>query len=855
MQQQTMTQNAGSSFADGLDEYTTLYGGLQWDYRRPTKLATTTVQELDAAPPSTPTNPLPTTTPKFASASYDLAAHVPQYRKHAEGLQLAEFSSPRSSSLGYSADLYLDEAFPRPPVGHSISAPGIETASFSQGPRQTTRSLHCMSQAPTLVAQATPNSDIPQPLKFKKATTTPMTPPMSNAGSSEGGIRDSMASLNLGGQQAAPLRLPMTPISLPPATLSRMGTVSSTKSSSASSVQMRSPSACSPPSPFSRPRFSVAAFTTGAYENEVPDMTSNQAKAEITQRIDKRNITSTRKTSAGSSIMKGFSLKRSNTATSTSTEGPSLEALNQVLEEVAQEGSLSLVKAVVAMGADPAGKSKKFKHEALAKATTAGHARVVDYLLRNGATYGEVRLKVKFSPTDYALLSAAYKGHAELASCLIASHGANPMTEQWPREIEETQHYWAEAQIRLPKSSVLDGISRWENVDDGMSVMRFIMGSSRFDPTALVSGLFDSKSELQSASYQHRPWQTTYEVSALACFAGAGWADTVEEMLALKGAPKDYEKADDVQQHQEKKTRFVSPLNAMTKDTWQKRPEDALRILHLLVERGFDFSQAQRTQNDVGLRTPLGRAISADAAQAVELILQHKPTLIREEIYFRRNKRETKALPFVVALASDRLDVARVLLRSGAHPRDPAIEDMNILQFAASESGQAATAMLLEMLPMAPELTYEALDIAIKRNKKDNVRILLDFISAAANRGEIAALPPAYDSILLCTDTDKDVETKFGYAALIDMVYQWDEGRALYRPQLPSILNAIRKDNYAGVEKLMQLGIINGKSLVLNSRARPIGEFGEWTVLECCETTKRSSDWLALLRYHGAPLY
>lgn len=583
-------------------------------------------------------------------------------------------------------------------------------------------------------------------------------------------------------------------------------------------------------------------------------MTSDEAKLEIAQRIQKKDTTSSRKTSASSSIMKGFSLKKSNTA-SISSGGPSIEVLNRVLEEVAQEGNLSLVKAVVSMGADPAGKAKKAKHEALAEATAAGHARVVDFLLRNGATYGEVRLKVKYTPTDYALLSAAYKGHAELASCLIASHGANPMTERWPREIEETQHYWAETQMRLPKSSVLDGIARWDNVDNGMSVMKFIMGSSRFDPTALVSGLFDSKSELQSTNYQNRPWQTTYEVSALACFTGAGWADTVEEMLALRGVPKDYEKEDDVQQHQEKKTRFVSPINAMTKDTWQKRPEDALRILHLLIERGFNFSQAQRTQNDVGIRTPLGRAISADAAQAVELILQHKPTLVREEIYFRRNKKETKALPFVVALALDRLDVSRVLLRSGTHPRDPAIEDMNILQFAASESGQTATVLLLDMLPMAPELTYEALDIAIRRNKKENVRVLLDFISAAANRGEIAALPPAYDSILLCTDTDKDVETKFGYAGLIDMVYQWDAGQSLHRPQLPSILNAIRKDNYAGVEKLMQLGIIDGKSLVLNSKARPIGEFGEWTVLECCETTKRSSDWLALLRYHGAPLY
>lgn len=845
MQQQIITRSREEQFADGFGEYSTLCGGLQWDYR-PAKLATTTIQELDASP-----LPPPTTISKFANTSYDLAAHAPQYRKDAEGLQLADEAPPRTSSLGYSADLMPDDRFQRSHIDHSLSLLSTVLSPSSPGYHVSKDSPYC---SPTLVPRSPSDPLVPQPLKFKRAATMPVTPPVSNAGSSEDGVRDSMISLSLSGQQPQPLRLPISPKTFPSATLTRMGTVSSTKSSSNGSVRLRSPSIDSPKMAFPKARFSVAAFTTGAYENEVPDMTSDQAKAEIMRRVEKKSITSSRKSSASSSIKIGFSLKRSDTSGSTVRGSPS-EVLNQVLEDVAQEGSLSLVKAVVSMGADPTSKTKKTKNEALAKATAAGHARVVDFLLRNGAKYGDVRLKVKYSPTDYALLSAAYKGYAELASCLIASHGANPMTQQWPREIEDTQYYWANTQVRLPKSSVLDGISRWDHVQDGMSVMKFIMGSSSFDPAALVSGLFDSKSELQSASYQYRPWQTTYEMSALACFVSAGWADTVEDMLALKGAPKDYEKEDDIQQHQEKKTRFVLPVNALTKETWQKRPDDALRILHLLVDRGFQFALAQRTPTDMGQRTPLGRAISADAAQAVELILQHEPALINKEIIFRRNKKEIRALPFVVALALDRLEAARVLFRSGSQPRDPAIEDMNILQFAASEDGEAATAMLSEMLPMAPELTYVVLDIAIKRNNKNNVRVLLDFISAAASNSEIAALPPAYDSVLLCTDTDKDVETKFRYAELIDMIFQWDVGRALHRPRLPSILNAIRKDNYAGVEKLMQLGVINGKSLVLNSRARPIGETGEWTVLECCETTKRTSDWLALLRYHGAPLY
>lgn len=523
MQHAAMRQNPEGRFADGLGEYETLYGGgLQWDYNRPSKRASATVQELDASPPLPPSRNPKRLISKFAGTSYDLAAHVPQYRKHAEGLQVAEEVPPRTSSLGYSPDLPVYEISARPAMAYSISSPSTSPAITMHERHLPLGSPSCSSQAPTLVPQSPSSPDMPQPLAFKRAATMPMTPPMSSSGSSEGGIRDSMASLARSEQQPLPLRLPKGPALLPAASLSRMGTVSSTTSGSVDSAQLRLSSVGSPSNPLSRPHFSVAAFTSGAYENEAANMTLDQAKAEITRQLEHKNTTTSRKGSCSSSIMK-FSLKRSNTAGSGNGVFTP-EALSQVLEEVSQEGSLSLVKAVVAMGADPTGKAKRSKNQALAKATAAGHARVVDFLLRNGAKYGDIRLKVKHTPTDYALLSAAYKEHAELVSFLVASHGANPMTEQWPREIEDTQHYWAESQVRLAKSSVLDGISRWKNVEVGMSVMKFIMGSSRFDPSAFVSGLFDNKSELQTASYQHRPWQTTYEVSALACFSSVGWA-------------------------------------------------------------------------------------------------------------------------------------------------------------------------------------------------------------------------------------------------------------------------------------------------------------------------------------------
>ncbi|KAH7076679.1 hypothetical protein BKA63DRAFT_412165 [Paraphoma chrysanthemicola] len=536
-------------------------------------------------------------------------------------------------------------------------------------------------------------------------------------------------------------------------------------------------------------------------------------------------------------------------------------ALTAILEDVAEEGSLPMVKAIISLGADPAYRSasklKKVKHEALAKATANGHAKVVDFLLQKGATYGEAQKKSAFTPTDRALLTTVYRGHAELAVALLCNHGANPMIEQWPREMEDTQHYWAESQVRLSKTSVLDGVSHWKNEEQGLSVLRLIMQNPKFDPAAPVSGVFDNKSELQSAEFGHRPWQTTYEYSALACFVRAGWADAVEEMLSIKSSPAEYEKEDEVLQYQDKVTRFISPVNALTKDTWDQRPSEALRILRLLIERGFNIGLAQRTANDLGPRTPLARALSANASQAVELIAQSRPELVKEVISFRRNKKETKAQPLAAAIALEKLDTARVLLRAGAHPRDPAF-DMNALHFAAHQGGETGTAMLADMLPLAPELTYSALSIAIQRINKDCVRVLLDSISAAATRNQILALPAIWDMLLPIpsSSTSSSPDSQSAYLDLIAMVHVWDAEGVLPRPQLPAILAAIKQDNYVGVEKMLQLGVLDGRSLVLNCKARPLGDGeDECTVLEAAEATGRSADWLGLVRGWGARLY
>jgi hypothetical protein len=885
-------------YADGLREYASFYGGPSYNYLAPAELATSAVQELPGCQPIVAhlDRPFATSTLQHA-IDYELATNDPELRREAEGLQLAyrlhqsnhgyPVSSHRNGP-GYSKEYYgpqlayphlhsgPNSQYPQEDMMHSrhrhvqmgYANPSAMPAPLNYGQQRygTEPHLHQFPQPPTSPTSPTFQQHIhpayrapvqqqqwpimssaPQPLRFQPSNPMPPTPPQSlGARTNEDTLRDQMQALSMGGI-APVLGRYSSGRQKPTGALQRMDTMSSMNSGRSSET---------PGSPFEQHhRISVAQPSMqDIMEQGPPELSPTQAHAEVLRLLDKADETSSKKSSGGG-LKKGFSLRRSNAAKPATNASHSHEALTTVLENVAEEGNLPMVKAVISLGADAAyrstGKMKKVKHEALAKATAGGHSRVVDYLLSKGSTYGEAQKKSTYTPLDWALLTATYKGHADLASILISAHGANPMVQQWPKEMDDAQQYWNEKAIRISKTSVIDGISHWKNEEQGSSVLRVIMQSPKFDPTSSVSGVFDNRSELQSADFGHRPWQTTYEYSALACFVRAGWADVVEDMLSIKGSPKDYEKEDEVLQYQDKVTRFVSPVNALTKDTWTQRPEDALRILHLLVDRGFDVGLVQRTANDLGPRTALGRALASDASQAVDLITQTHPELVTEVISFRRNKKETRAQPLAAAIALEKLDTARVLLRAGAHPRDPAF-DMTCLEFCASQGGETGTSMLAEMIGLAPERTYAALDIAIRRINKDCVRVLLDSISAAASRNQIAALPAIWDMLLPFSE---DAEAKSRYLELIDMVFAWDAGYALPRPQLPAILAAIKKDNYVGMERMLQLGIVDGKSLVLNSKAQPLGEQGLWTVLECSEGTQRSAEWLGLLRGWGAPLY
>ncbi|KAF2818974.1 hypothetical protein CC86DRAFT_363362 [Ophiobolus disseminans] len=548
-----------------------------------------------------------------------------------------------------------------------------------------------------------------------------------------------------------------------------------------------------------RPTY-VRGLSSHISEMPMQQMAPGEAHAEVLRRLGKADRVGKTLKRRGSneslSSLISYSIRRPSVPARPES-GYSLDSLASVLEDAAQEGNLPLVEATMALGVNPNFRSvhrlKNRRHDALNKATAAGHVHVVDYLLRQGAIYNlsESQKKDPYTGMDYKLLDVAYSGYGEVARCLISTHGANPFVEQWPREYFDANRtvYRRVVPAKVYQRSVLDAISRMGNAAQDMDLLKVIMSNPGFNPSAITTRVF----------------------------VRAGWADAVELMLEMNKGLLAYEK-------QEKSTseegqipsanfqRYVYPVNALIKDTWLYRRQDALRILELLIKHGFNLGYAQRTADDSAPRTLLSRAILANAAEGVEMLLKARPELTREEVSFRLllkegSEQEYKAQPLAAAIVQGSLETARVILRSGAHPYDPAFSSPNVLQFAAGHGGATATAMLREMISMAPDLFGEALETAILKFKPDAVQVLLR-PDAAQNLSRFRL----YDIVLACKGTNKNDEVRTRYLQTIDVIVGSDTHRQVPRPNAQSIRVALETGNDVGVQKLQSLGVINFSS-------------------------------------------
>jgi hypothetical protein len=617
--------------------------------------------------------------------------------------------------------------------------------------------------------------------------------------------------------------------------------------------------------PTSRPAY-VRALSSQMPESVAPRATPGEAHAEALRRIGKagRGPKTMKRRGSNESLSSliSYSIRRPGVSARSESHF-SLNTLAAVLEDAAEEGNLPVVEAVMALGANPNFRSvhrlKNRRHDALNKATAAGHVNVMDYLLRQGATFGsdDPPRNDVFRALDYKLLDVVYAGYGEVARYLIRMHGANPFVEQWPKQFADANRtvYRRVIRHKVYQRGVLDAIAKMGNPEQDMGLLEVIMNDPAFDPATIASRVYEDTPYSGDGS---RMSQATYQYSALSTFVKAGWANAVEMMLAKKGDPSAYQlegKTID-EEGQIPSTNIqccVYPANALTKDTWLYRRQDALNILRMLIDSGFDINTAQRTADDSAARTPLGRAIFANASEGIELILRAKPTLVKEDVSFRLllasgTEQEYKAQPLAAAIIQGSLESARVLLRNGAHPYDPAFSYPNVMQFAAGHGGATATAILREMVEMAPDLASEVIETAIQKSKSDTVYVLL----YSPNARNISSLC-LYNMVLQCKGTTKDDETQRRHLHIIDLIVGSDAAYRLPRPDRSAVQSAMEYDNFAGMEKLMNLKVIT--STLLNERTyryKGRGTDGTYTALEWRLAGAKGSEWISLLRSYGA---
>jgi hypothetical protein len=585
-----------------------------------------------------------------------------------------------------------------------------------------------------------------------------------------------------------------------------------------------------------RPAY-VRALSSEMPESVAPSMTPEEAHAEILRRLGRATRTMRTMKRRGSneslSSLISYSIRRPSMP-SRPESGYSLDALAHVLENAAQEGNLALVQAAMALGADPNFRSvnrlKNRRHDALNKATTAGHVEIIDYLLRQGTTYNldATPKSDPFTPIDYKLLDAAYLGHIAVARYLIANQGANPRTSQWPRAYFDATRtiYRRVTSAHVSQRTILSGISKTMTPELAMPLLHLILHDPSFDPTAPTTLIYTDTPYTNSTS---RMTQTTSHYSALSLFVKAGWFDAVRTILDINADPSAYEKQDicDEEEGQIPSTciqRFIWPANTLTRDTWITRPGDAVKILKLLVKKGFDVECKQQTPDDSAPRSPLGRAILANAADGVEVLVKARPELVREDVSFRvrlasGQDREYVAKPLAASILLGNLENARVLLRYGASVYEEAFGYKNVVLYAAA---QGASGILGDLIALAPEMMGEALQVAIEKFRIDAVAVLLE---ANANEDIQRGL---WDVVLGCKDTSRDDDVESRYIRILEMVYE--ESSETDKPSSETLRKAVEGDNIVGVEKCVAWGLVERN------------EVGKW-----CQAMMKGTKWSEML--------
>ena len=519
--------------------------------------------------------------------------------------------------------------------------------------------------------------------------------------------------------------------------------------------------------------------------------------------------------------------------------------------------------------------TNRTSHQALQKAASAGSTSVVDFFLRRGVSFNPRQSTLKgvsswtrkldydFEPIDYALLDAVKADHFDVAMLLFKTHNANWKTIAMSTEANDRKSPAAE--------SVISTICQRAPREKWIRLLTSIMSHATWRSDQIAHIDFGSEGIPKTLAGKN---VTSWNNTAAAVLVAANWVEALEQIPDLRNNLY-YKYLSKYKKETSGKQVMPTPISCISAHSYATKPTESLRTLNFLLAQGSrveiieptSYDRFDLTNNFTG-HEPLSRAVVGGSIEAVDAILKHDSKALKHSwVQFKHPPshgyagNEVEFSLLYHAIDTCNLEMAKLLVKYGAHPRDYIgyrAEHQSLvllaIQYAASKPERAP--ILQEFITQAPELNDQAIIQAVSIINPPAVRILLENRSWLYRQSGTIQLAPVhhiYSSLLGCKGTDADAITKANHVEMVDDVIRWAQQHRLPRPMPSAVMYGILAKNYIGLERVLNAGFVTAD--VLNMKEyNLIGDFKvKYTALEFCRKSERtpSMELWRLIHFYG----
>ncbi|KAH7084685.1 hypothetical protein BKA63DRAFT_1075 [Paraphoma chrysanthemicola] len=503
--------------------------------------------------------------------------------------------------------------------------------------------------------------------------------------------------------------------------------------------------------------------------------------------------------------------------------------LLSVLERVASEGNLPLVKATIALAREPIflPPEQSYNELAIKHAARHGHQNVVEYIISRSIDFGldDSRGWGSESLTTIALFEAVRAKQVDLAINLISSRKANVFLPISPPMIEDST---------APRT-IFGLIARMDYQHETLTLLRAVMAPKYLTQVGQIK-LTDVTSQ-PNADFRLSIQEAFF------WFVKEGWADALELLL---DSPMAKLHISFLMRDDQDVAWLNFEIRAFGFGAWDSKSNAAmrtLRILRLLVHKSEYLQSGHHSTNrDIlqrALTHSMSQAISLDVPDAINLIVEIDFALLKKRI----TENGVSRSPLAWAIYKEKFKATEALLRKGACPTDwvdKQHKSGNNLQLAVHRTAAGhpvAQQILSHMLAQHSELIYDAICEAIRCIHPLLVTLLLEAVSRKACP-DATSFMRLYEVVLSLRGVSRNEKTLKAYLDMIDTIYNWDTANILPHVQAKAVQRAVKNGNRVGLEKLLKVGVVDRAQLD--------------EVLEWCMATSQKLEWRSLLRFYGA---